>query len=136
MAYAWLGEQGEDFSYLEYPHQIYYTDRLYQSEHGKELLNQYHHTPDQVKTILWRIDEEDFVPRFKALGGRFVFFHRETEKSEKQRVAESWGFPAWGTHGEQPQDEGLYLKNEDYFESDPRFKEIINFGDIIVFEVL
>ena len=132
-AYLWLAEQEGDFSYLEYPTRIYYTDRLYQHTHGKRILNPYHRTPPEVKELVREIDSPEFVSRFAAWGGRYIFFHRPEEKSEKQRAAESWGFPVWGTHAKLPEPEEE--KSEAYFQDDPRFKKVYDSADIIVFEV-
>ncbi|OQX91159.1 MAG: hypothetical protein B6D58_08775, partial [candidate division Zixibacteria bacterium 4484_95] len=131
--YQWLSKQEGDFAYLEYPTRIYYTDWLYQYVHGKRVLNPYHRTTPEVKKLVKEIDSSEFVSRFESLGGRYILFHRPEEKSEKQRAAESWGFPAWGTHAELPEAEET--KNELYFRDDPRFREVYEAEGIIVFGI-
>jgi len=135
-AYRWLSEQKEDFAYLEYPTRIHYTDRLYQFIHQKEILNPYHQTPEEVEDLLDSIDSPDFSTQFKALGGRYIFFHRPEEKSERQKVSESWGYPAWGTHDVEARRkaEKPPLK-EEYFLRNPNFREVKDFGDVVIFEV-
>ncbi len=132
-AYHWLAEQEGDFAYLEYPTRIYYTDKLYQHIHGKEILNPYHQTPDEVLELMDNIDSPGFEEEFKSLGGRYIFFHNPEQKTEKQRVAESWGFPAWGTHADI--DFGEEPKELEFFLNDPRFRKGRDFGDVVVFEV-
>jgi len=134
VAYRWLAQQPGNFSYLEYPTRVDYTDKLYQFAHRKKILNPYHQTSAEVNNLLESIGEPDFSACFKSLGGRYIFFHRSQEKTEKQRVVESWGYPAWGTHDVEARRkaEKPPLK-EEYFLRNPNFREVKDFGD--VFEV-
>lgn len=135
-AYQWLSVQKGEFSYLEYPSQSFFTDQFYQSTHQKEILNPYRRVSPEIKELLWGINKPTFVEDFHSLGGEYIFVHKPEEKSEKQRVAESWGFPAWGTHGRQPEGENLYTKDSQFFERDVRFEKVFESLTTTVFEVL
>ncbi len=135
-AYRWLGKKDGEFAYVEYPDRRQYSDKLYQHVHGKKILNAAYQTPEEVKELLRNIEEPEFSEQFISLGGRYIFFHLPQMKTEKQKVSESWGFPAWGTHADIDFGEDFYSKELDYFLNDPRFKKVQEFGNIVVFEIV
>jgi len=109
-AYKFLQEQKGDFSYLEIPVQKNYSDLFYASKHNKTPLNPYYRTPSDVPDVknvkgpnsLFADGTICYLNKKYKL--RYIFYHRKIEIPIKQRLAESWGFPAWGTHADIQED--------------------------------
>ncbi len=105
-AYKFLSKQKGDFSYLEIPVQKDYSDIFYATKHKKTPLNPYYRTPKDVpnandlkgENILYSDIKICYLNKKYNL--QYLFYHRPIEKPLKLRIAESWGFPAWGTHAD------------------------------------
>ncbi len=119
--YLWLSRQDGNFSYLEIPRRIDYTDMIYRKYHDKKVLNLYLQTPEYIAEIEKNItldigNSKDLLcNRFRSeLNGNFIMYHdkevyKETVVNEFKRTGkiipqlkigleESWGEPAWGNH--------------------------------------
>lgn len=152
--YIWLAEQPGNFSYLEIPQRIDYTDSLYKTHHKKKILNPYLATPENIKeiedSIIHDIGDskkllcEEFT---KNLNGKYIMYHnKEVYKDQlveefkktntittglKIALEESWGEPIWGNHvpkSETDLEKDAFQRNLlNKLENDPRLVKIREF---------
>jgi hypothetical protein len=154
--YVWLSEQKEDFAYLEVPSRNDYSDRIYQKFHGKKILNPYLDTPTGIKEIERSLYEQDFAKfyskwcvDFKNNHGRYIFYHLKDQNKSltvknfietnevtpmlKTALAESWGFPVWGTHADLSEDAKFRIDRDrkmlDLLLNEPLFELVQHFNN-------
>lgn len=147
--YLWLSQQPGDFSYLEIPRRIDYTDVLYKNAHNKKILNAYLQTPESVAEIERSITQDTgnsaelICNRFvRELNGKYIMYHdkelykdtivekfiesEEVTPELKIAMEESWGEPIWGNHVPKSEEDLAKIEERknllDKLKNDSRFR--------------
>lgn len=118
---------------LEIPTRTDYTDTLYLGINDSQVLNRFHDTPTEVKTIYQSLFSEKFMKPeelwcsdFRNLGGKYIFYHTNelnkekiaedfkltmnVSESLKTAMSESWGYPIWGNHVQKSEND-IFIDN-------------------------